>query len=334
MQSIQLQGNETLACIDIPAPRPGPGQVLIETRLSALCGSELKAYRGAGMEDGNSGHEAAGIIAELGAGVTHLQQGQRVGISAIAGCGQCPYCDRGQNTWCPDRVYHGSMHAERFLTSAQACHPLPDDLSWEAGVLISGDGFGVPYHTSTKLLNEPIERVAVFGLGPIGLGNTMMQTHLGRQVIAIDIAPYRLDLARQLGAAHTIQADNGQNVVAQVRALTHGLGPDVCLEAAGRPETAAQCFAAVRTGGTVVFNGEQGPLQLSPSDHFIRRDITALGSWYYHFGQFAAMLKLYRAGLAIDRLITHHFPFAQAAEAFRLMAAGKTGKVVLHYGTD
>ena len=332
MRSIQLQGQSTIGCIDAPEPEPGPGEVVVETRVSALCGSELKTYKGEGKEIGNSGHEAAGIIVQLGAGVTGLTEGQRVGVSAIFGCGQCAYCEKGQYTWCPNYGYFGDMHAERFVTSARACHPLPDGLSWDVGVLISGDGFGVPYHTSTKLKNEPIEHVAIFGMGPIGLGNLLMQTYLGRQVIAVDISSQRLALARELGAAHTIQPGADTDVVEAVRELTQGRGADVCIEAAGRPETAKQCFNGVRTAGTVVFNGEQPAIELSPSADFIRRDITALGSWYYHFSQFSAMLELYRAGLAIDRLITHHFPMEEAGEGFRLMAAGLTGKVLLHYG--
>ena len=332
MRSLQLQGQSTVACIDVPTPEPGPGEVLASTQVSALCGNELKTYRDDGMETGNSGHEAAGIVTQLGPGVTQLQEGQRVGVSAIGGCGECPYCAKGQYTYCPDHTYRNSMHAERFIAGANACHPLPDDLSWEVGLLISGDGFGVPYHTSTKLKNEPIECVAIFGMGPIGQGNTLMHTHLGRQVIAIDVVPKRLELARKLGASHTIQADDGVDVVAAIRDLTDGRGADVCLEAAGRPKSAKQCFGAVRTAGTVVFNGEQPALELSPSADFIRRDITALGSWYYHFGQFAAMLDLYRSGLAIDRLITHRFPLTEADEAFRLMAAGQTGKVILDIG--
>ena len=114
--------------------------------------------------------------------------------------------------------------------------------------------------------------------------------------------------------------------------MSGGRGADVCIEAAGRPETARQCFAAVRTAGTVVFNGEQPAIRLSPSEDFIRRDITALGSWYYHFSQFPAMLAHYRAGLAIERLITHRFPLEEAAEAYHLMAAGQTGKVLLDAG--
>ena len=84
----------------------------------------------------------------------------------------------------------------------------------------------------------------------------------------------------------------------------------------------------------MVFNGEQGNIELSPSNDFIRRDITALGSWYYHFYQFSEMLKLFRNGLGINRLITHHFSIEEADEAFQLMSAGSTGKVILQANTN
>lgn len=226
---------------------------------------------------------------------------------------------------------YSSMHAERFLTVALACQPLPDELPWDVSVLIAGDGFGVPYHTSRKI-PDGTETVAIFGMGPVGLGNALLQSHLGRQVVAIDVAPRRLQLAIQMGAAVTIQPSGDTDVVTAVRDVTSGQGADVCIEAAGQPETVKQCFAAVRTAGTVVFNGEQTAVELSPSEDFIRRDIIAVGSWYFHFSEFAAMLELYRAGLDIDRLITHRLPLEEAAEGYRMMAAGETGKVLLYVG--
>jgi threonine dehydrogenase-like Zn-dependent dehydrogenase len=226
------------------------------------------------------------------------------------------------------------MHAEQFVIAARGCHVLPDDVPWDAGVLISGDGLGVPYHTSTKLGNGEIDTVAVFGLGPIGLGNVLLETHLGRRVIGIDLKPERTALARTLGAFHTIDARETTDVPQMVRAVTSGKGADVCIEAAGRPETARQCFEAVRTGGTVAFNGEQPNITLSPSEDFIRRDITAFGAWYYHFSEFGDMLALYRAGLPVNQLITHRYPFSVADTAYREMAAGRTGKVLLEYGAD
>ena len=141
-----------------------------------------------------------------------------------------------------------------------------------------------------------------------------------------------LGLAGKLGAAHAIDAGVPEDVPEAIRRLTGNRGADVCIEAAGRPETARQCFRAVRTAGTVVFNGEQPEVELPPSADFIRRDITAVGSWYYHFSEFPEMLALHRAGLDVERLITHRFPLEEADEGFRLMAAGLTGKVLLQMG--
>jgi threonine dehydrogenase-like Zn-dependent dehydrogenase len=329
MRSVKLDGNGAVRTIDAETPRPGPGEVLIRTAVSALCGSELSTYRGEGATHGNSGHEGAGTVEQLGPGVTGLQPGQRVGVSAIGGCGVCSYCEQGQSTWCGGRSFHGSMHAEEFVAAATACHVLPEDVPWDVGVLISGDGFGVPYHTSTKIPGAAIHTVAIFGAGPIGLGNVIMQSHLGRRVIAIETSSPRLQLAESLGASHVIDAAGGADVVATVKELTNGTGADACIEAAGQTQTAKQCFQAVRTAGTVVFNGEQPAVELSPSEDFIRRDIWAVGAWFYHFSEFAEMLQLYRSGIPIDQLITHRLPLSQAAEGYHLMASRQSGKVVL-----
>lgn len=328
MKRLVLKGSGAVGLSEQPDPLPGFGEVVVRTAVSALCGSELHGYRSAAAQDGNGGHEAAGIIAAVGEGVTDLQPGQRVGVSAIAGCGACDYCARGQYTWCPGFKFYGNMHAERFVAAANACHRLPEDVPWDAGVLLTGDGLGVPYHTSTKIAAPDIETVAVFGTGPIGLGNVLMQAHLGRRVIAVDLSPWRLEKAQRLGASDTINAAEG-DPAAQVRARTGGAGADVCIEAAGRPETALACFAAVRTAGTVVFNGEQKALPISPSDHLIRRDITAVGAWFYHFSEFPKMLRLYRNGLRVSDLISHRFPFHQAAEAFETFASGQSAKALI-----
>jgi len=330
MRTIKFEGKGIVKVVKVPTPTLGSGQVLVETAISAICGSELHSYRGEGSQKGNSGHEAVGTVVELGEGVSSLSVGQRVGVSAIAGCGECSYCAKGQYTWCPNHKFYGSMHAERFLASANACHPLPEDISWEVGVLLTGDGLGVPYHTSTKITAPDIQTVAVFGVGPIGLGNVLVQAYLGRRVIAIDLSTTRLGIAEHLGASSVVNAKEVEPVE-QVRTLTGGAGADVCIEAAGRPETALACFAAVRTAGTVVFNGEQSALPISPSNHFIRRDITAMGSWFYHFSEFGKMLELYRNGLRVKDLISHRYPFLEAAAAFEMFSSARSAKVLLDY---
>ena len=332
MRSVRFVGNSGVEMVDVAEPAPGPDEVTVRTIHSALCGSELHCYREHGAENGNSGHEGLGRVVELGKNVKHLRVGDRVGVSAVAGCGDatCAYCARGQSTYCPKFKVTSSMHAEYFKAPARSCLPIPDDIPDDAAVLLSGDGFGVPYHTSRKTLEADVRTVAIFGMGPVGLGNAMMQAHMGREVIAVDLSPYRLDYAKKLGAAHSINVKDGDAVEA-IRQFTGGRGADVCIEAAGRPDTLKQCFAAVRTAGKVVINGEQQSVQLSPSNDFIRRDITAVGSWFFQIGEFDQMVDTYRKGLDVRKLVSHVLPGEDAAEAFETFAAGKSAKVLLDW---
>ncbi len=332
MKRIHLKGSAQVDVIEVEKPVPGPGQVLIRTQMSALCGSEMHGYRDKGVPGGNNGHEAAGIVEQLGEGVTTLQVGMRVGASAIAGCGECDECKAGRYTWCLKKFsFFGNMHSEYFVLPAMACHVLPDAVPWDVAVLITGDGLGVPFHSSTKINQPGAISVAVFGLGPIGLGTILLQAHLGRRVIGIDLSEKRRELALQMGAWKTIDAGAVKDVPAEVRALTMGRGADVCVEAAGIPITAKQCFAAARTHGLVILNGEQPKVEISPSDDLIRRDIRAVGSWFYHYAEYRDMLALYEQGLKVEKMVTHRFPMQQAAQAYEVMAKGLSGKVMLVY---
>jgi threonine dehydrogenase-like Zn-dependent dehydrogenase len=123
MKIARHPGKSVVAVDEVPVPQPGPGEVLIQTVASALCGSEMGSYRNAGVPSGNNGHEAAGFVAALGEGVTNLRVGERVGACPVAGCGDCEYCAQGKNTWCDNKRFYGAMHAEYFLASARWCQP-------------------------------------------------------------------------------------------------------------------------------------------------------------------------------------------------------------------
>jgi threonine dehydrogenase-like Zn-dependent dehydrogenase len=331
MRLVRQVGNSAIEVVDAPEPVAGAGEVLVRTAVSAICGSELKGYRTSGVPHGNGGHEAAGVVEQLGEGVLELAVGDRVGVSAIAGCGSCDECQHGRYTWCEQHSFTSNMHAELFTIPALACHLLPDDVGWDEGVLITGDGLGVPFHTSQRLARYDIDTVAVFGLGPVGLGAVLLQSFLGRRVVGVDLSRERLTLAENLGAVGTVHVTPELDVPGAVAAAFGGQAPDLCIEAAGSPITAQACFDSVRTGGTVAFNGEQGSLPLSPSEDFIRRDITALGSWFYHFSEYPEMLALLRRGLAVGDLVTHHFDVTEADAAFTTMAGSTSGKVLLTY---
>ncbi len=334
MQSLYFAGRSRIEFIERDLPELGPGEVLVKTAVSALCGSEMGCYRsevGQMKQSGNPGHEAAGTVCAAAADVTFPAVGQRVGLSAIAGCSRCEFCRRGEYTWCHHYRFYNNMHSEYIRIAANACHPLPEWLDWKSAVLISGDGLGVPWHSAGKILQSaPDLTLAVFGVGPIGLGTVLLQSHSGRRVIAVDRSEERLEIARSLGAWLTLNPSR-DNLEEEIRARTGGEGADVCFEAAGRPETARMCFRCVRTGGQVIFNGEQGEVPFSVSEDFIRRDISATGSWFYHFHEFSNMLEAVRNGFPAGNLVSHVLPFASAPEAYALFAAGKTAKVLLSY---
>ena len=315
MKLLEMTGDATARLIDAAPPEPAPDEVLIETVRSAICGSEMKTYRGAGMAGGNTGHEAVGTIIELGKGVTDLAPGQRVGVSAVVGCGDCAECARSR------------MHAEQFAIHARCCSPLPDDLPWDEATLLTGDGMGVPWHTAKKIDRADINTIVVMGLGPIGLGNVLMQAHLGRRVIGVDIIDYRVSFTKQLGADVSLKAD--ETLIDRILDLTDGDGADVVIDCAGQRASVANSFLSVRRGGIVVFNGESMEELLAPSRDFNRREIWAVGCWYYFMSEVPEMFALWRNGLDVARMITHQFPLDDAPEAFTLFDEGQTGKVLL-----
>ncbi|MBQ6471866.1 MAG: zinc-binding dehydrogenase [Victivallales bacterium] len=332
MKKLHFLGNGKLEFLEVEDLNPGPGQVVVKTAATVICGSEMKSFRGTG-QPGNGGHEGAGVILKIGEGVSNLKPGMRVGLSPVTPCDDpnCPACSVGKYTWCPHFKYYGDFHAEQILESARALLPLPDDVGWDVATLITGDGMGVPYHSSRKFINPDAKTVAVFGAGPIGLGNVIMQKYLSRKVIALDYSEARLEFARRFGADSAVNLGACDNAVRAVQEWADADGADVAMECSGHPNAVHNCIASVRRGGQVILNGEQGEVPLNISGEFIRRDITVTGSWFYHFREYQEMLGLYRKGLDVSSLITHRFPFAEAQAAYDLFAAGKAGKVMLTY---
>ena len=323
-----MLGNCEVAIEDRPEPAPAEGEVLVKIEVSALCGSEFSTYRADKPYDGNGGHEAVGVVMDPN-GSTQFKAGDRVGIYAPYGCARsdCEYCNRGMDSLCPNHGNTNQLHAELAAVNERCLLPLPDDVAFDAGVLLSGDGLGVPYHVSRRLMPTPGDRVCVFGCGPIGLGNVLVQRYYGAEVIAVDIVPKRLELARELGAAHTVDASSADPVAA-VKNLTNGKkteGVIVATGAAAAFDTGMQCVG--KQGKLMVVGGIREAAIYPTRDMW--GDATLMFSFYYFRSEFPEMVALYRAGLPITKLITHTFPLDRIQEAFDLFAAGLTGKVLM-----
>ncbi len=328
MKRVRFLGNGKIEIEEVDLPRPGEGEVLVRIRMSAICGSEMHAYRSEKGIDGNAGHEAVGEIADA-CGQPGLQDGQRVAIHVVTTCGRCYWCLRGRDVYCFNRRGLGSLHAEYAAVPAHHCLPIPDDITWEQALMVGGDTMGVAYHASTRAGVRAGDFAAVFGAGPIGLGFVRLLSFWGLRVASIEPNEYRRGLAGELGAELTIDPTSTDPVQAVREWSGEQAGADFAFDCTGSPQALVQAIQCVRKGGTVGVVGERPHAEINPSEHLIRNEITVFGSWYFLRSEFPHMVQLVRRGLQPERLITHVLPLERAAEGYELMASGQSGKVVL-----
>jgi S-(hydroxymethyl)glutathione dehydrogenase/alcohol dehydrogenase len=249
---------------------PGPGEVLVRTMSTGICGTDLHFTGGLFPFPTPTvpGHEAAGIVEAVGPGVEDFTAGDRVIVCDQAFCGHCARCLSGQMVYCTDpaakRRQHHRLHidgqparqylgvssfAERMLVDANHLIPLPETLSFDAGALLScclTTGLAAVFNIAQP---APGSRVAVFGCGGVGLGAVQAARIAGAaQIIATDPQPHRRELAAALGATDVIDPDS-QDPVAAILAATGNEGVDRAVEAVGTAATAVQAFSVLAPGG-------------------------------------------------------------------------------------
>jgi threonine dehydrogenase-like Zn-dependent dehydrogenase len=227
--------------------------------------------------------------------------------------------------------YLQNGHSEFIVAPEMCLVPLPDSLDWESAVLVCGDTLGTPYRTLKRLGGVHAgETAAVFGCGPIGLGALTWLKFYGARAIVSELSPYRRALALSLGADLVLDPSE-EDVVARVRAETGG-GTDLCLDCSHAEQTLNDALDAARVYGRVGWIGEKPSATVNPSGQVIHKELQVAGSWYFTVGDFYEELALLPRGVSPQGLITHRFSLAEAPEAYRVFAAGETGKVVFVYG--
>jgi len=327
MKAAFFTGQSKVEIREIQRPEPRPGEVLLRLRASALCGSELHAYRGQGSGDHIPGHEMAGEVVAINE-VRGLRIGDRVAVQIMSGCGRCLYCLSGDLEHCTERVLHTGGYAEYAALPAECCLPLPDEISWEEGVLLGGDTIGTPYHALRRLGVNAADTAAVFGCGPVGLGAVRLLHFLGARTFAVEPIAYRRQLACQVGAEVVINPRE-ESAVARIAELTGGCGASVALDCSGVPDTTGMALDSAAIYGKVGFIGEKQEALIRPSPQFIRKELTVIGSWYFTGADYFHILDLYNRGLEVTSLITHRFPLEEIGQAFAVFASGQSGKVVI-----
>lgn len=339
MRAVELPGQRTVRVVDRAVPRPGPGEVLVRTRASAICRSDMSLYVGdpivGGAEAGSGvivpGHEPAGDVVEIGWGVEGITVGDRVTGYLAIGCGHCEFCHRGYRMLCPRWRCLGfdvdGGDAEYFVLPASNCLVLPEEISYVTGALLT-DMLGTQYHTQKSMGVDGATTVAVFGLGPMGAAAVMVAKGFGARVIAVDLLDDRLTLANELGADATVNS-SVDDPVAQIGEMTSGRGVEVALDCSGAPPAQNAALDSAAKLGGVAFVGESRSTTIRPSEQIIRKQLRVAGGWYFPLGEFGEIARFaVTHALPVDRLVTHRFALTDAAEAFHAFDQRLTEKAV------
>ena len=343
MLAAYLPGNSTVEMREVPAPRPGHGEVLIEVKASTICGSDIRAiyheHLGKGPEGYQgviAGHEPAGQVVVTGPGCRGFKTGDRAIVYHISGCGLCNDCRRGYMISCTSAQYRRAYGWQRdggmaryMIAEEKDLIALPDELTYLDGAQVAC-GFGTVYEALEKIGISGNHAVLITGLGPVGLAAAALCRKLGAErIIGIDVVTERLELARRLGLCDDVLRSGADNVQ-QVRDLTGGQGVERAVDCSANADARATAIRATRKWGRIALVGEGGTLTVNPSPDMIHEQKTVYGSWVTSTWLMEELVeRLVRWKLHPEEIVTHRFPLEQAGEAYALMASGKCGKVAV-----
>ena len=336
MKAVFLPGNKRVEIRAVEVPHPGPGEVLIEVKASCICRSDLSLYYGNAVVGGDTagkcitGHEPAGVVAEIGAGVEQFAPGDRVAVYLAVGCGFCRACRMGNFFLCKSWRCLGFTrdggNAEYLVVPERNCLAIPPSMSFVAAA-ISTDAFGTLYSASRKLGLDGAQTVGIWGLGPMGSSGVLAAKGLGARVVALDPIAERRRFAEALGADLTL--DPTAPDCAERLAAFAGEGLDAAIDCSGNAAGQNMALDATRALGKVAFVGEARETAIRPSEQLIRKELTLIGSWYFNISEYVEITDLLvRRDIDLERLATHKFSIDEAETAFRMFDERKTEKAV------
>ncbi|EMI16800.1 alcohol dehydrogenase zinc-binding domain protein [Rhodopirellula maiorica SM1] len=315
----------------VPDPTPTAHGVVIRVEATGLCRSDWHGWMGHDPDirlPHVPGHELAGVIEAVGSRVSRWQVGNRVTVPFVGGCGVCPECVSGQHQVCDQQFQPGFTHWGSFAQYVAIDYAdanlvgLPEAIDF-----VTAASLGCRFATSFRAIVDQAkvsagQWVAVHGCGGVGLSAIMIATSVGANVIAIDIRDDKLDFARTIGAAETINAGDVDDVVGEVQRMTRG-GVDVSIDALGSPTTCFNSIANLRKRGKHIQVGlmlgdhKHPPV---PMDKVIAGELEILGSHGMQAYRYPAMLAMIAAGkLHPEKLVGKTISLQESLEALPSM---------------
>ena len=338
MKALQITDNHLLEVLELPAPQPAAGEVLLRIKYVGFCGSDLNTYRGRNalaLKPVIPGHEISAVIEAIGADVPAGQQvGQQVTVDPYTACGRCPSCRRRRFNACQHNETlgvqrHGAMR-EFIAVPWQKVIPAEGLKPQEVALI---EPMSVGFHAVDRGQVTDADTVLVIGCGMIGVGAIVRANLRGATVIAMDLDDEKLALARQLGAAATINSGT-DDIHARLQELTDGAGPDVVIEAVGAAVTYACAVNEVAFTGRIVCIGYAPTDVTLPTRFFVQKELDIRGSRNALPDDFRAVIRYLRRGQCpTDRLISSIVTPTDAAQALADWdsAPGKVFRILVKF---
>ena len=324
---------------DVPVPEIGPNDVLIKVRRASICGTDIHIWNWDAWSQKTIkvpmviGHEFMGEIARLGDEVTGFQVGDRVSGEGHITCGHCRNCRAGKRHLCRNTLGLGvnrpGCFAELVALPAFNVFRVPKEIPDEIASFFDPLGNAVHTALSFDLVGED---VLITGAGPIGVMAAAISRHVGaRHVVVTDLNPFRLELARKLGATRAVDV-RSQTLGDVMRGLGMTEGFDVGMEMSGNAQAFRDLLGAMNHGGRVAILGIP-PSEVSIDwNQVIFKGLVLKGVYGREmFETWYKMVAMLQSGLDVAAVVTHRFPAAEYAEAFEVMRSGQSGKVILDW---
>ncbi|MCY4020755.1 MAG: alcohol dehydrogenase catalytic domain-containing protein [Chloroflexi bacterium] len=328
---------EPLAIEEVPAPRPGPGKVLLRVRACGIDGTDLKLLDGFGYVPDLPfvmGHEIAGEVFECGAGVTGYAAGDRVVVYNFVTCGACVYCRVCRHQLCQDmRGIVGILdvpggYADMVCLPAQQLIRLPDSVSYEDGATCCDAGM-TALHAVDRADVSIGDRVLVIGVGGVGSVVTQILAASGVEVIAVDTDVTKESWARAQGAASFLSLE-ADDLAAEALRRSAGLGVDRVIDVVGLEDTMRAGFAALRRGGRMVIVGYTPEALPLPGKELAQNEKEVLGTRAGSRQDLRACLALYGTG-KLRSIVRATYPLQRVNEALEALRGGVIGRIVLTF---
>ena len=308
---------------------PSPGQVAVAIKRGGICGSDLHYFRHGGFgtirlkEPMILGHEVAGEISAVGLNITRLKIGDIVAVSPSRPCGQCIYCQKGQQNHCLDMLFYGSAmrfphvqgaFSQSLIALESQCHKIAPSISMEEAAF--AEPFAVTLHAIVQAGSLANKKILVTGCGPVGaLAIIAARIHGAQEITATDVSDFTLNLAQKIGADHVVNVMNNADAMTPLKA-NKGIF-DVMIEASGNGQALQLGLEVLRPRGVLVQLGLGGNINI-PQNMIVSKEIEIRGSFRFHEEFALAVDLINRRRVDFKPLLTEVLPLHDAEKAFLL----------------